>query len=146
MHGTMKLDLGSAGTFDSLQDYWGVEQITCYDPAHAPFQILPEGPFDGVICTDVLEHCPEEDLPWILDELFSLAGKFVYANVACYPANKNLPDGENAHCTLRPPAWWEILISAIAGTYPDQGGRIVAALEPAEADGTSGPMTVLFER
>ena len=69
LHGEMKLDLGGIGTFDSLLDYWGVEAITCYDPAHAPHAHLPRGPFDGVVSTDVLEHCPEEDLPWILEEI-----------------------------------------------------------------------------
>jgi hypothetical protein len=39
---------------------------------------------DGVICTDVLEHCREEDVRWILAELFAFASKFVYANVACW--------------------------------------------------------------
>jgi hypothetical protein len=66
-----------------------------------PFSALPEGRFDGVVCTDVLEHCPEEDLPWIVGELFGYARLFVFANVACYPAAKKLPNGENAHCTIR---------------------------------------------
>jgi hypothetical protein len=146
LHGEMKLDLGAAGKFDSLLDYWGIARLACYDPAHAPFAALPLGPFDGVVCTDVLEHCPEEDLPWILSEIFSLAGRFVYANVACYPAAKTLPDGANAHCTLRPPAWWELLIGAVAGEHPEVGGRIIAALEPSEQGGKSGPIVVLFER
>lgn len=55
-----------------------------------------------MICTDVLEHCPEEDIPWIVDELFAFARKFVYANIACFPARKQLPSGGNAHCTVKP--------------------------------------------
>lgn len=95
----------------SIQEYWGVERIQCYDPGYEPFSRLPEEPFDGVIATDVLEHCPEADLPWIVAEIFSMARKFVFASVACHPAVKRLPNGENAHCTVRPPAFWEKLFS-----------------------------------
>ena len=44
----------------SVQDYWGVEKIVCYDPAYSPYSALPEGRFDGVICVDVpAEEDPE---------------------------------------------------------------------------------------
>jgi hypothetical protein len=93
--------------YPDIRSYWGVDEVRCYDPAYQPFTTLPSGKFDGVICTDVLEHCPEEDIPWILDELFAFADKFVYANVACFPARKRLPSGGNAHCTIKPVRWWE---------------------------------------
>jgi hypothetical protein len=104
--------------YDSIQDYWDVDFIQCYDPSFTPFSKLPAGKFDGVISTDVLEHCPEEDLRWIIEEIFSFADKFVFANVACYPAKKRLPTGENAHCTIQPPEWWKALIAAIAARHP----------------------------
>lgn len=92
--------------FESLLELWNVESMTCYDPAFAPFRAVPQGTFHGVICTDVLEHCPEEDAPWILSELFGYAERFLFLNVACYPARKRLPNGENAHCTIKPTEWW----------------------------------------
>jgi hypothetical protein len=79
---------------------------------------LPGNSFDGVISTDVLEHCPEEDLPWIVQELFDLADKFVFASIAGYPARKHLPSGENAHCTVRPLSWWTQLFSHAAKGSP----------------------------
>ena len=110
------MPLKGESSWDSVQAYWGVERIACYDPAYEPFNRLPEERFDGVICTDVLEHCPEQDLPWIVDELFAHAAKFVFASVACHPAVKRLPNGENAHCTVRPPAFWDELFSKRATT------------------------------
>jgi len=101
-----------------IQRYWGVSAIRCYDPGHEPFTALPEGKFDGVVCTDVLEHCPEEDLGWIVEELFALAQRFVFANVACFPALKTLPNGENAHCTVRTVAYWCALFDATAARFP----------------------------
>jgi hypothetical protein len=55
--------------YPDIRSFWGVDDIRCYDPGYQPFTQLPTGKFDGVICTDVLEHCPEEDIAWILDEL-----------------------------------------------------------------------------
>ena len=92
-----------------------MDYVACYDPSYAPFSLLPQGPFDGVICTDVLEHCPEEDLDWIVGELFGYANKFVFASIAGYPAMKTLPSGENAHCTVQPLAWWNALFQRHAG-------------------------------
>jgi hypothetical protein len=104
--------------YPDVKAYWGVSEVRCYDPGYSPFMELPEGKFDGVICTDVLEHCPEEDMPWIVGELFGYARKFVYANVACFPARKTLPSGGNAHCTIRPIKWWEELITRAARSHP----------------------------
>ena len=116
-YGQMKLR-GSDGTqFDDVLDFWDVDNVHCYDPAYPPYSTLPQGRFDGVICTDVLEHCPEQDIPWIIDEMFSYAERFVFANVACYPAQKRLPNGENAHCTIQPGEWWEGILREASQRY-----------------------------
>ena len=109
-----KILVGGRHVADGVAEYWDVDEVRCYDPGYAPHSRLPEGTFDGVVCTDVLEHCPEEDLPWILGEIFGYARRFVYLNVACYPALKSLPSGENAHITVRPPQWWREQVAAAA--------------------------------
>jgi hypothetical protein len=114
----MEVRLGDGRVFRSIPEFWGISSVTCYDPAYEPFSRMPEGPFDGVVCTDVLEHCPEQDIPWILGELFGFARRFVFANVACYPAMKHLPNGENAHCTVRPAAWWQEQLAKISAAHP----------------------------
>lgn len=121
------IKLRSGETVPSIEDYWGTTEIRCYDPGHAPFSALPEGRFDGVICTDVLEHITAPDVPWIVDEMFSYATKFVYANVACYPAVKFLPNGENVHCTIREPAWWAGVFHAVAMRHTDISYRLVTS-------------------
>ena len=112
------LRLADGREFPSIPAYWSVDAITCYDPGYEPYSQLPQGKFDGVVCTDVLEHCPQDDLAWIVGELFGYARKFVYANVACYPAMKRLANGENAHCTVQSTPWWETLVKGIAARHP----------------------------
>lgn len=121
--------------WDSIQAFWGVESITCYDPAYEPHMTLPEGQFDGVICTDVLEHCPEDDIHWIIGELFTYAKTFIFANIACYPAKKTLPNGENAHCTIQPPEWWMQIINHYAMQYPDIAFQFVVAFYEQRPEG-----------
>tara|TARA_B100002003_G_scaffold248510_1_gene282483 strand:- start:182 stop:940 length:759 start_codon:yes stop_codon:yes gene_type:complete len=111
-------EAGKLKVYPSVPKYWGVN-VTCYDPANPRFNILPEGRFDAVISTDVLEHCPEEDLRWIIGEFFAKAKKCVFANIACYPAQTILPNGENAHATIKPPEWWQSLVEEVASAYPD---------------------------
>lgn len=103
----------------TLAEYWEVESVRCYDPCYPPYSELPLGKFDGVISIDVLEHCTEEDLPWIIDEIFNYANLFVYANIACEPALKFLPNGENAHATVRPADYWEAIFENSVERYPD---------------------------
>lgn len=112
------IKLKNGETISSVSDYLGIEKIVCFDPGVPEFSELPSGQFDGVVSTDVLEHCPEQDIPWIVGEMFSKARKFVFANVASYPADKILPNGENAHCTQNPPEWWDRVLKETSGRHP----------------------------
>ena len=103
---------------ETVQDYLDLDYIYRYDAAYPPYTTLPVDRFDGVICTDVLEHCPGDDLPWIVEELFGFARKFVFANVASYPAAKLLPNGENAHCAQFDTEWWKSVFSVAAERHP----------------------------
>jgi hypothetical protein len=107
-----------AGGRHKLMKDWPGVAVTCYDPGYEPFSGPYEGHYDGVITTDVLEHIPEEDIAWVLDDLFAQAQKFVYAVAACYPAKKKMPDGSNAHCTQQPPSWWEGQMILAARRHP----------------------------
>ena len=86
---------------------WGI-MPALYDPAVPEFAEMPTDPCDGVICTDVLEHVPENELDAVIGDLVRLAQLWCFVSVCCRAArpNKNLPDGRNAHVTIRPQAWW----------------------------------------
>ncbi len=113
-HKTAQLVTPEGENLRGLRQILAVDEITLYDPGFEPYRELPTGTFDGVVCTDVLEHIPEEDTDWVIEELFAYAEKFLLCTVACYPASKNLPSGENAHITLKKPGWWIDKIEAAA--------------------------------
>ena len=94
----------------NLHKYWNVEP-SLYDPATFPEK--PEGMFDAVICTDVLEHVPENQLEDTLREIFSYAKKFVFLSICTREAKKHLPDGRNCHLTVKPELWWQALIEGL---------------------------------
>ena len=110
---------------NSILDYGAGKGLRCYDPGYEPFSKLPSEQFDAVICTDVLEHITEPDVPWVLEEMFSYARNFVYANVACFPAVKFLPNGQNVHCTIHPPDWWAGVVHAVAMRHPEISYHLV---------------------
>ena len=103
------LDYGSGKgrQYEHFQAYeeWGCTPH-CYDPAYAKFAAKPTDTFDGVICTDVAEHIPTDAVPSFLSDVISYADKFAYFCIYVGPATKFLPDGRNAHLTVKDPTWW----------------------------------------
>lgn len=98
-----------------------------YDPAVETHNVLPEGKFDGVISTDVMEHIPEQELDDALRQIYSKADKFVYLGICTVLAQAILPNGENAHCTVKPVEWWINKIephATVDTTIYCYGGRI----------------------
>ena len=97
--------------------YWGGILPTLYDPASREHSSRPSGKFDGVICTDVAEHIPEEEIDDFLDDIFGYADKFIFITICTRPAKKLLPDGRNTHLTVRPEEWWIDKIKAVSEKY-----------------------------
>jgi hypothetical protein len=110
-------DHPAGSRFKVMADWPGVT-VTCFDPGYPAFAEPPSGRHDGVISTDVVEHIAADDIPWILDEIFGHAERFVYVVAACFPAKKMLPNGENAHVTIEPPAWWRGQMERAAARRP----------------------------
>jgi hypothetical protein len=120
------LDYGSGGSnWDlegfhedgkSAKEYFGLEAVKKYDPARG---LDERSKVDAVICFDVLEHIHILDISKVIRDLFASSGKLLIINVACYSARAMLPNGENAHITVREPLWWKGVIDSISVEYPD---------------------------
>ncbi|MAH85479.1 MAG: hypothetical protein CBB68_14740 [Rhodospirillaceae bacterium TMED8] len=137
------IETGDGRIFPDIQTFWNVVSITCFDPAYKPFNDVPQCVFDGVVTTDVLEHCPRDDIPWIVDEIFRYATDFVYISVACYPATKTLPNGENAHCTLEPPEWWDSIFKKCVRKTPGLRYYTAYDVSKKQLDGTNEITTIM---
>lgn len=116
------IDYGSGKGYQYLKqrvhDRWGGIVPYCYDIGVPQLSEYPTGVFDGLICTDVLEHIEEIDLDDAINDAFSLldASKvtFAYFNIFCNPAGKLFSDGTNMHVTVKHPNWWDDRLYSMA--------------------------------
>ena len=119
------LDYGGGGSdwdainFDpvtgkSAKEFFDLEEVNTFEPARS---LLKKVKSDCVVCVDVLEHIFVADIATVVKDLFNLSKKLLVINVACYKAAALLPNGENAHVTVRNPHWWKGVVDTIALDY-----------------------------
>jgi hypothetical protein len=89
----------------SLEQHLGFK-VFKYDPAVPKFSTAPTEPADLVICADVLECVPEEDIDFVIEQIVRLTLKGLFVTVASGPSKKTFHTGENCHLTIRPEEWW----------------------------------------
>ena len=77
-----------------------------YDPAIPAYDTLPGHKVDLLVNIDVLEHIEEPDLDEVIATMRGACDNALIA-VDTVPAQRKLPDGSNAHVTLRPHGWWK---------------------------------------
>lgn len=101
--------LGFQYSIEHVERWWGM-MPTLYDPAVERYAARPEGRFDGVIVSDVMEHIPDAEVRDVIRDAIGYAKQWVFFSICCRPANRKLPDGTNAHCTIKPEAEWQALV------------------------------------
>lgn len=87
-----------------------------------------ETQYDAVVARDLLESVPEEDVLWVLNDLFQRARSLVYVHVACYPV-----DGESASGTVLPPEWWHGQMELIGAMYPQTAWELHTPTSPGQS-------------
>ena len=115
---------GFAGE-QSAKEFFGLDQVYRFEPAR---NIDERQQTDAVVCFDVLEHIFVADVGNTIRELFSLASRLLVVNVACYSARAQLPNGENAHVTVRAPLWWKGMFDAIAVEFPEVSILLICSI------------------
>jgi len=96
--------------YRNIGDLVGIDpaSIFLYDPGMPEFSQPPRDDqvFDIVVCTDVLEHIPEEDTNMVLDYLFEKCNKVMAVRIACDDSFAILDGGINAHVNVQDPQYW----------------------------------------
>lgn len=76
-----------------------------FDPAIEELSVLERSHYGLLISIDVLEHIPEPELHEVLQTLSSLSENCLIV-IDTKIAQTILPNGQNAHATIKPIAWW----------------------------------------
>ena len=105
--------------YDGLSKLWDINEIFLYDPGVEQYSIYPKKKYDGLICTDVIEHIPENDILSFIDNLFKISKKFVFIVIATIPATKYFDSGENIHLCLKKEKVWKEIFLDFKNKYPE---------------------------
>jgi hypothetical protein len=108
---------GSTGPAATHASWPGIA-VTLFDPMTQAFPQPQAERYGGVIAVGALQHVPEEDIGWVLDEMFKSADSFVYAMVPSAAATQSLPNGAPAPCNVQKPEWWKGQFEAAAKRWP----------------------------
>lgn len=87
------------------------QEVKLYDPYYEPYSEKPKGGFDMVICTDVMEHIPENEVGKTLAALLDYTNKVLFLSISTKLAKKTFTNGKNVHLTVKPREWWEAMLS-----------------------------------
>ena len=101
----MDYGCGKGNLVQYLRDEYPDVEVCGYDPAVSEYSKVPERKFDLITCTDVLEHIPEVELIESIEKISSMS-EHVFFILHHGPAEAVLENGENAHCTIKPPEWY----------------------------------------
>jgi hypothetical protein len=85
-----------------------------YDPAIPGSDTIPLPRYDMVLCIDVMEHLDEPEVDQVFAEIAGLTGRALFL-IDTVEAKTILPNGENAHATIRSYEWWR---SQLAKHFP----------------------------
>jgi len=82
-------------------------------------------PITDVVSTEVLDCLPEEDVPWVLDELFRSAHRKVAVTVTTAPRTSVLVHGIPVSQRPRPESWWVAQLEAASCHHPEKHWQLI---------------------
>lgn len=113
---------GKGARIEELKKIYPGIYIYGYDSAIEGKNFLPIYKADLVINFDVLEHIPEDEIEDVVKNISSISEN-VYFNLHHALASFHLPNGENAHCTIKPIFWYYELFNKYFKTQTILRGR-----------------------
>jgi len=114
VHWTRKVRIPRQKESQTASEFFGqrLRGFYRYDPAHPEYCVKPTGKFDIIMCTEVLEHVPLDELPELLTEMKSYLAEdgVVILTIPKGLSNNAFPDGKNLHITLMETKEWNVLL------------------------------------
>ncbi len=82
-------------------------------------------PITDVVSTEVLDYLPDEDVPWVLDELFRSARRKVAVTVTTATRTSVLGHGIHVSHRPRPESWWVAQLEAASCHHPERHWQLI---------------------
>ncbi len=96
----------------------GIEQLVEFDPTAHLEQAASSECVDAVVCLETLDFVPDDDIPWLLRQLFERSKRLVYCEVSIKPASQYLANGARLDRRNRPVEWWQYQFELVARHFP----------------------------
>jgi len=93
---------------EPAREYWDMANISQFcQIASADEMPFPDNRFDFVICTEVMEHIPEEGVLDVLKEIYRVGRNTFVLTICLKPAVYKMPhDGSEPHICIKSVEWW----------------------------------------
>ncbi len=93
---------------DKIKQFWEEGNIGQFCQTACADKIpFPDNHFDLVVCTEVMEHIPEEEVRTVLKEIKRVGTHFFFTIAMSRALHKMPHDGSEPHICVKSPAWWK---------------------------------------
>ncbi len=82
-------------------------------------------PITDIVSSEVLDSLPDEDVPWVLDELFRSARRKVAVTVTAAPRTSVSGDAIQVSQPSRPESWWVAQLEAASCHHPERHWQLI---------------------
>ena len=104
------------------------DAVSTFDPTESFAGTDEPQSVDAVVCHDILEFVPDDDIPWLLESLFSRAKCLLFCHVDQSPgiqgANQDVKGGTALRRRTRTIEWWQYQFELVARFHPDVRWRV----------------------
>jgi len=101
------------------------QTISCYDLVSLSETGRSKRAITDIVSTEVLDSLPDEDVPWVLDELFRSARRKVAVTVTAAPRTSVSGDAIHVSQPPRPESWWVAQLEAASCHHPERHWQLI---------------------
>ncbi len=114
---------------------WPGVTANAHDPLLAEPTMASNAAFDGAISVDLLQHVPEGDVGWMLDQMFAAARRFVYVGVSGAPSSAQMANGMTTECIGSSADWWKGQLELASNRNPGMRWALCVVEDDKDAKG-----------